>query len=281
ILTGHGAFKTYPNRFFGKSPLCFCGKDEGTVEHTILTCDAWQDIRDTCFKKTAAPLKNFCRTANQEKQLCQLGAHRTTCSEKVLAAVRTLDRFGISDQAGAAIVSATLQDVGIISGSNVLNVVERNKIRRGRTKARTTLLSQVIKDYAHDQFGLYFDELKDRTLSMKDNRRKVIIEEHISLVKEPGSEYIGHVCNKVRFDGTSVNTVVKGGIIRNMELILNHPLQWFVCQLHANELPLRHNFAHVDETTTGPRSFTGEIRKSLAGCEKTCSFIHANRMHAM
>ncbi|GBM52342.1 hypothetical protein AVEN_229571-1 [Araneus ventricosus] len=112
---------------------------------------------------------------------------------KVLAAVRTLDRFGISDQAGAAIVSAALQDVGIISESNVLNVVDRNKIRRVRTKARTTLLSQVIKDYDHDQFGLYLDGRKDRTLSMEDNRRKVIIEEDISLVKEPGSECIGHV----------------------------------------------------------------------------------------
>ncbi|GBN23640.1 hypothetical protein AVEN_53532-1 [Araneus ventricosus] len=53
-----------------------------------------------------------------------------------------------------------------------------------------------------------------------------------------------------------------------MELILNRKLQWFVCQLHANELPLRHLFAHVDRTTTGPRSLTGVIRKSLAGCEK-------------
>ncbi|GBO24411.1 hypothetical protein AVEN_198870-1 [Araneus ventricosus] len=113
---------------------------------------------------------------------------------KVLAAVRTLDRFGISDRAFAAIVSAPLQDVGIISESIVLNVVDRNKIRRGRTKARTTLLSQsVIKDYDHGQFGLYFDGRKDRTLSMEDNRRKVIIEEHVSLVKEPGSEYIGYV----------------------------------------------------------------------------------------
>ncbi|GBN40358.1 hypothetical protein AVEN_27868-1 [Araneus ventricosus] len=53
-----------------------------------------------------------------------------------------------------------------------------------------------------------------------------------------------------------------------MELILNRPLQWFVCQLHANELPLRHLLAHVDITTTGPRSLTGEIRKPLTGCEK-------------
>ncbi|GBL85737.1 hypothetical protein AVEN_193184-1 [Araneus ventricosus] len=75
---------------------------------------------------------------------------------KVLAAVRTLDRFGISDRAGSAIgrMWALYQDVGIISESNVLNVVDRNKIRRRRTKARTTLFSQDIKDYGHDQFGL-------------------------------------------------------------------------------------------------------------------------------
>ncbi|GBO05683.1 hypothetical protein AVEN_105753-1 [Araneus ventricosus] len=112
---------------------------------------------------------------------------------KVLAAVRTLDRFGISDRAGTAIVSAALQDMGIISESNILDVVDRNKIWRGRTKARTTLLSQVIKDNDHDQFGLYLDGRKDRTVSMEDKRRKVIVEEHISLVKESGSEYIGHV----------------------------------------------------------------------------------------
>ncbi|GBM00782.1 hypothetical protein AVEN_189448-1 [Araneus ventricosus] len=53
-----------------------------------------------------------------------------------------------------------------------------------------------------------------------------------------------------------------------MELILNRSLQWFVCQLHANELPLRHLFALVDKTTTGPRSLTGEIRKSLVRWEK-------------
>ncbi|GBM69573.1 hypothetical protein AVEN_219202-1 [Araneus ventricosus] len=48
--------------------------------------------------------------------------------------------------------------------------------------ARTTLSSQsVIKDYDHDQLGLYFDGRKDRTLSMEDNGRIVIIEEHLSL----------------------------------------------------------------------------------------------------
>ncbi|GBM60001.1 hypothetical protein AVEN_99940-1 [Araneus ventricosus] len=200
---------------------------------------------------------------------------------KVLAAVRTLDRFDISDRAGATIVSAALQDVGIISESNVFNVVDRNKIRRGRTQAGTTLLSQVIKGYDHDQFGLYLYGRKDRILSIEDSRRKVIIEEHLSLLKEPGSEYIGHVCNKVGCDGTSVNTAVKGGIISNMELILNRPLQWFVCQLHANELPLRHPFAHVDRTNWAQKpdwrnkKIVGRMREAI------CSFIQADRKYAI
>ncbi|GBO18863.1 hypothetical protein AVEN_58835-1 [Araneus ventricosus] len=68
------------------------------------------------------------------------------------------------------------------------------KCGKREKKARSTLLSQsVIKDYDHDQFGLYFDGRKGRTLSMEDNRRKVIIEEHLSLVKESGSEYVGHI----------------------------------------------------------------------------------------
>ncbi|GBO16723.1 hypothetical protein AVEN_257467-1 [Araneus ventricosus] len=43
-----------------------------------------------------------------------------------------------------------------------------------------------------------------------------------------------------------------------MELILNRPLQWFLRQLHANELPLRQN-----------RKIVGWMR------EATCSFNHA------
>ncbi|GBM45986.1 hypothetical protein AVEN_82154-1 [Araneus ventricosus] len=60
---------------------------------------------------------------------------------KVLAAVRTFYRFGISDRAGAAIVSAALQDVGIISESYVLNVVDRNKIRRVRKGKNHSIVS--------------------------------------------------------------------------------------------------------------------------------------------
>jgi hypothetical protein len=70
-------------------------------------------------------------------------------------------------------------------------------------------------------------------------------------------------------DGTAVNTGRKGGVIRLLERKLNHPLQWFVCQLHGNELLVRHLFVHVDGgQTTGPNSFSGTIGRQLETCER-------------
>jgi hypothetical protein len=115
------------------------------------------------------------------------------------------------------------------------------------------------------------------------------------LVKEPGSCYLGHVSpadgtsastkieitnylasihtnmyffNAVGCDGANVNTGVHGGIIRLLELELNKPLQWFICLLHANELPLRKLLNTLDGNTSGPNSFTGLIGKLLHTAEK-------------
>lgn len=68
-------------------------------------------------------------------------------------------------------------------------------------------------------------------------------------------------------DGTNVNTGVHKGIIRLWEQHLQRPLQRFICQLHANELPLRHLLNHLDGITSGPKSLTGLIGKMLPGCE--------------
>lgn len=124
--------------------------------------------------------------------------------------------------------------------------------------------------------------------------RKIAVEEHISLVKEPNLEYIGHIalssggatvvskkimdflheetadCDNIvaiGCDGTAVNTGAKGGVIRFIEKTLQRPLRRFICQLHANELPLRHLFEKLDGPTTGPRSFIGPIGKDLKDCE--------------
>ena len=64
-------------------------------------------------------------------------------------------------------------------------------------------------------------------------------------------------------DGTSVNTGFNGGVIRLIEEKLNKPLHWFICQLYANELPLRHVVQKFDGKTEVPRGFSGPIGKQL------------------
>lgn len=146
--------------------------------------------------------------------------------------------------------------------------------------------------------GIYFDGRKDKTLVQEKKGekycRKTVIEEHIVLVSEPGSTYVGHVTTMsgsathikssifkflqesvdlstivaVGCDGTVVNTGAKNGIIRQLEVNVKRPLQWFICLLHANELPLRHLLQDLDGKTTGPTGFSGHIGKLLESCEK-------------
>ena len=124
--------------------------------------------------------------------------------------------------------------------------------------------------------------------------RQAVSEEHICLITEPGSKYLGHFTTETgsslsihsgitRFleeksfsmtslvaigcDGTNVNTGMNNGVIKRIEDSLGRPVHWFVCMLHSNELPLRHLFNSLDGKTSGPRSFTGPIGKELQKCE--------------
>lgn len=202
---------------------------------------------------------------------------------------RTLDRYGVSDRASAAIASSVLDDFGVLHDDDLGCVIDRSRIRRAR---ETTRQIAAGSKSSNTLFGFYFDGRKDKTLKMDDNRRQVVLEEHIVLVGEPGSIYVGHVVPKtgsaaditesmwelikdspsgltaVGCDGTNVNTGIRGGVVILLEHKLNRPLKWLICQLHANELPLRHLIKELDGETNGPRGFTGPIGKALEGCEK-------------
>ncbi|CAH0381394.1 unnamed protein product [Bemisia tabaci] len=67
-------------------------------------------------------------------------------------------------------------------------------------------------------------------------------------------------------DGTNVNTGWKAGAIALLENKLKQALQWLICLLHNNELPLRHLFEFIDESTSGPTSYSGPIGKTLTTC---------------
>ncbi|KAE8746239.1 hypothetical protein FOCC_FOCC007111 [Frankliniella occidentalis] len=207
-------------------------------------------------------------------------------------------RFGVSDRAAALIVSSAFLDAqkaGLITTEQARFVSDRCKIRRAKEQIGAKLQET---EHLDSLLGLYFDGRKDKTLQQVTRSGKlfknVIKEEHISLVAEPGSQYIGHVaceCGQaesefqamwqyfeansidlehlqvVGADGTNTNTGWKGGIIRKLEQKLGRPLQWIVCLLHFNELPFRALFEHIDGGTSGPKSFTGPIGSQLSDCE--------------
>lgn len=202
---------------------------------------------------------------------------------------QTCDRYGVSDRAAAAIASVVLHE-------NNMPIIDKNKLRRERSKSRTHIIE---KQNIRQIPALYFDGRKDKTLIINKKAGKsykaIIVEEHISLIKEPGSIYLGHItptAGTAKFiereiynflltenvfldqlvaigcDGTNVNVGKFGGIIRLIEKRFNRPLQWLICLLHMNELPFRHLFSFVDGLTSGPRTFAGEIGKALENCEE-------------
>ncbi|GBN29919.1 hypothetical protein AVEN_253455-1 [Araneus ventricosus] len=61
---------------------------------------------------------------------------------------------------------------------------------------------------------------------------------------------------------------VNRGVIRRLEMKCGRPLQWVVCLLHANELPLRHLLQTLDGVTSGLRAFSGPIGIAIKTCEE-------------
>lgn len=91
---------------------------------------------------------------------------------------------------------------------------------------------------------------------------KESIEEFLSSNNISTDNIVAVGCN-----GTNVNTGRVGGVIRLLEEQYEKPEQWLVCQLHANELPLRHLMQHLDGVTSSPQAFAGHIGKQLSSCE--------------
>lgn len=204
------------------------------------------------------------------------------------------DKTGVSDRAAATIATVVLQGANVVGEKDEGIIIDRHKIRRARKRVRQELQENLLVEEPLE--SIYFDGRKDST-KVKDasGHLQLVTEEHISLIQEPGAHYIGHFTPDtgtskciastimdffsskevdtskvvaIGCDGTAVNTGMKGGVIRLIEEKLGRPVHWFVCLLHANELPLRHLIHAIDGKTTGPSTFTGTIGKQLADCEK-------------
>ena len=116
------------------------------------------------------------------------------------------ERTGVSDRIAAAISSSVLKDHGLISPYDKTKVVDRSKIRRERSKIRKTVIQQAEKDMNDLPISIFFDGRKDKTLAQvkKGNKysKDVIVEEHITILNEPGSSFTGHTTS---FSGSSEN----------------------------------------------------------------------------
>ena len=158
-------------------------------------------------------------------------------------------RYGVSNRATAAITSSVMQDLGLISDSDTSLVTDRNKIRRKKSRINKEIVSKSNENLPILS-GLYFDGRHDKTLTTEPLEskqfQKTILEEHYSIVSEPGSTYMGHVTPQsgssldisnsiyeyvtnvllddfsnliaIGCDGTVVNTGAFNGVIRMLEL---------------------------------------------------------------
>jgi hypothetical protein len=65
-------------------------------------------------------------------------------------------------------------------------------------------------------------------------------------------------------DSTNPNTGWKGGSHAHLEKMLKRRLFWAICQLHTNELPLRHLIAALDGPTSSDKGFSGPVCSLLS-----------------
>jgi len=258
----------------------------GSIDHTF-----FQKVEHKRGKVERKGVNQIDKESVEVPSLCDsnpvsASAHESTSSRTHLEKFsQECDRFGFSDRSAAAIGNALLQDVGLISQENKQMVLDRNKVRRERARSRSAE-SKVTEIRA-----LFFDGKKDRTMTMVDGSRKIVQEEHITLIQEPESVFLGHSAPMngssqeiensffqllspnlnnvlaIGCDGTAINTGSTGGVIARLEARLRHSVHWIICLLHTNELPLRHLFNAIDGKTSGPNCFTGETGKALSNCE--------------
>ena len=121
------------------------------------------------------------------------------------------------------------------------------------------------------------------------------IKDHYMQLGEPGTVYLRHITLEtgtgtaiadglhaavdeialldkilaVGAESTAVNTGPRGGAIHLLECRLGRPVQWIVCCLHFNELPLRHLSLckQLIGPIEGPTQWKGPIGKALTTCE--------------
>lgn len=199
------------------------------------------------------------------------------------------DRASVKDREAAVLATSLFRD------AHMNLVVDRHKIRREREIIRFNAIQSLASNKLLKCIS--FDGKRFDTSHVRQGR--VVTEEnveHVVLVKEPGSRYIGHITPRdeegksvgaatytfmaiteylrendyslddivaVSCNGTNTNTGNRNGIIMNLENEVDRPLQWFVCLFHFNELPLRKLYEKLHGESKAPDIYGGEFGKEI------------------
>ena len=209
-------------------------------------------------------------------------------------------RFQISDRADVALYNAAIKTLGPLD-SNM--IVDKSKYRREKAKFGLRQTERKKVEAAKGFGCIGADGKRNKRTRVKEtqliNNQEVDkflrkTREHMVYTSEPTGEYLEHseipdgkgtgrdlaedfyevvavnnsleTLEAVLCDGTAVNTGNRTGCICFLERKLKRNLLWLICQLHGNELPLRHVFDHFDGGlgTSGPNSFKGPLGQACA-----------------
>ena len=212
-------------------------------------------------------------------------------------------RYQISDRASVALYNAALKTLGPLEENKI---VDKSKYRREKAKFGARQNEKKINETKGGLGCIGADGKRNKKTRVKEiqviNGKEVEkflrkTREHMVYTAEPGGEYLEHseipegkgtgldlsedfyevvlennsveTLEAVLLDGTAVNTGPKTGCICYLERKLKRKLLWLICQLHGNELPLRHVFDYFDGGfgTSGPNSFKGPIGQACTGDE--------------
>ena len=212
--------------------------------------------------------------------------------------IETKARYKMSDRETQAMINSTIMDLhehGLLKVHPDDILVGRHAVRGQRDKAS----EKVAYESRLNNLGLIcikFDGKKDFQTLTEQNT--FIMEEHITVVREPDGNYIEHfkpsgtkapalardiyvllrdfesteTLLAVGTDGENKNTGWDNGAIKLLEDHLERPLSWVVCLLHFNERWFTNLFEDQDGPVSGHKKYTGTIGKTFKNPD-TATFV--------
>ena len=177
-----------------------------------------------------------------------------------------------------------------------------SKMKRARKVAiaEATKLDKEKQADGNGIIGMGYDGRKDShtRAMMADSsgkmRMRIVKEEHVTVNEEPSGKYLHHFVPEeavppekpaqkiaqalrdlleehdsldslmlLKGDSTNLNTGWRRGVHAHLEKLLGRKLYWGICNIHTNELSLRHLISAVDGSTSSDKGFMGPVCSRL------------------